>query len=186
MKRARTHGRRLLGSLVPILLLLSGCGTHRSVEPALSRPATFAAAAFSYAACMRQHGLASFPDPQIGDHNGERVTFLAPPAQILASPGYPDANKACSRILPPPVTQNNAQEEQGRRLRLLAFARCMRADGISEFPDPTSNGQLTIETVQSSGVDPRAPTVRAAATSCLPTAGGAITARDIERAVTGQ
>lgn len=46
----------------------------------------------TYAACMRQHGLANFPDPD--PDNG-----LVVPKTVLNSPGYPAANQACAGTL---------------------------------------------------------------------------------------
>ena len=44
----------------------------------------------------------------------------------------------------------------------------MRAHGVSAFPDPTSQGQLTLEMVSGAGVDLQAPSVRSAALACCP------------------
>ncbi len=43
----------------------------------------------------------------------------------------------------------------------LAFARCMRAHGVADFPDPARNGQ-----VSAVGVNPNSPEVQAAGRSC--------------------
>jgi len=44
----------------------------------------------------------------------------------------------------------------------LAFARCMRAHGVADFPDPGSNGQFN----SLSGINPNSPKVQAAGRSC--------------------
>jgi len=35
----------------------------------------------------------------------------------------------------------------------LAFARCLRSHGISDFPDPDAQGQLTLQMISAAGVD---------------------------------
>ena len=37
----------------------------------------------------------------------------------------------------------------------LAFARCMRAHGVSDFPDPNGNGTIQINSVSGSDLDPQ-------------------------------
>jgi hypothetical protein len=55
-----------------------------------------------YAACMRAHGVASFPDPEAQDVTAGAISFstkgLAPPGQKLTSPQFLAANKACEPI----------------------------------------------------------------------------------------
>jgi hypothetical protein len=46
----------------------------------------------------------------------------------------------------------------------LRFAQCMRAHGVSNFPDPTPGRALQI--TPSSGIDPQAPAFEAAQQSC--------------------
>jgi hypothetical protein len=50
---------------------------------------------------------------------------------------------------------------------MLAFSRCMRAHGITNFPDPTfggGGGQLRID--KPSGIDPNSPAFQAAQKAC--------------------
>jgi hypothetical protein len=90
-----------------------------------------------------------------------------------SSPASPNAGS--------PASFTTAAREQ----RILAFARCLRSHGIPNFPDPTSQGQLTLEMVNAAGVDLHTPTVLTAAKTCLGTTDGAITAADVQRALTG-
>jgi hypothetical protein len=61
----------------------------------------------------------------------------------------------------------------------------MRAHDITEFPDPTNQGQLTLEMITSAGVDLHAPALLTAAKACLPASNGLITGADVERAING-
>ncbi|WP_041258989.1 hypothetical protein [Pseudofrankia inefficax] len=58
----------------------------------------------------------------------------------------------------------------------LAFAQCMRAHGVTNFPDPDAQGYLTLP----QGIDPNTPQFQAAGQACaslLPDAGpGRVTA----------
>ncbi len=46
----------------------------------------------------------------------------------------------------------------------LKLSRCMRAHGVPNFPDPSSNGSLQLNS--SSGVDPNSPQFRSAMQAC--------------------
>ena len=55
------------------------------------------------------------------------------------SPGFESARSTCEKLLPnggQPTPQEQAQRQQ----ELLAFSKCMRAHGLNDFPDPTSQG----------------------------------------------
>jgi hypothetical protein len=49
----------------------------------------------------------------------------------------------------------------------VKFAQCMRANGVSDFPDPDSSGQLTIDgVVNGSSLNPNTPTFQQALNAC--------------------
>jgi len=92
--------------------LTCGCGLSRSSAPASGSAATYSAAAVRYASCMREHGVANFPNPTSTDHNGQQVTFMDPTSSVLSSPAYRGANKTCAPILPPPPQSQNAEPQR--------------------------------------------------------------------------
>jgi hypothetical protein len=47
---------------------------------------------------------------------------------------------------------------------LLAFSRCMRSHGVSNFPDPGSSGQISISSAN--GINPDFPQVKSAQAAC--------------------
>jgi hypothetical protein len=169
-----------LGGMV---VLAAGCGGNSSVPAAsASQVATFNGAAFRYSACMREHGVSDFPSPTMTDHNGQQVAFMNPSSAVIASPAYKIANKVCATILPPPITGPSALAQHERELHVLAFASCMRSHGVSNFPDPTSQGgALTTQIVTNAGVDLQSPAALSAVKACLPSAGGAITGQEVQR-----
>ena len=49
----------------------------------------------------------------------------------------------------------------------MKFAECMRANGVSAFPDPDASGELTIDAVANgSSLDPSAPAFKQAISAC--------------------
>jgi hypothetical protein len=51
--------------------------------------------------------------------------------------------------------------------KAVKFAECMRSNGVSEFPDPGSSGNLTIDGIANgSSLDPSAPAFKQAISAC--------------------
>ncbi len=177
----------LAAAIVSLALLAAGCGASSPKNSNTGSPASFTAAAFRYSSCMRDHGLSSFPDPTMTDHDGQKVAYLTATIPVDPSPAFKSAQNACRGILPPPINASPTQlaQQQAREEHVLAFAKCLRNHGIPDFPDPNSQGQLTLEMVNAAGVDLHAPTVLTAAKTCLGTTDGAITAANVQRALDG-
>ena len=177
----------LAAAIVSLALLAAGCGASSPNNSNTGSPASFTAAAFRYSSCMRDHGLSSFPDPTMTDHDGQQVAYLTATIPVDPSPAFKSAQNACRGILPPPINASPTQlaQQQARKEHVLAFAKCLRNHGIADFPDPNSQAQLTLEMVNAAGVDLHAPTVLTAAKTCLGTTDGAITAADVQRALDG-
>ena len=113
-----------------------------------------------YSACMRKHGVTSFPDP-----NGQGVITIHSGMGIdPGSPAFPSARSVCQKLLPnggQPTPAELAQRQQ----QMLAFSSCMRAHGLKDFPDP-SNGGLQIHDHPGSDLDPNNPTFQRAQQAC--------------------
>jgi hypothetical protein len=95
-------------------------GTPGSRDPALLE-----------AQCLRSHGVPNFSDPSPG---GPSVipNWINPQA-----PAFKSAEKACARYLGDGSGQGSGSESE--RLQLLNLAKCMRAHGLPNFPDPTTS-----------------------------------------------
>ena len=65
----------------------------------------------------------------------------------------------------------------------LSFARCMRGHGVTRFPDPTAQGQLTVEMVQAQGIDVHSPAILRVVQTCLPASHGMLTPAKIREAL---
>ncbi|MGZ4185615.1 MAG: hypothetical protein ACXVFA_09780 [Solirubrobacteraceae bacterium] len=62
-------------------------------------------------------------------------------------------------------TDSNAQPASFYRAA-LAFSRCMRAHGLTNFPDPSAGKGIQLRITPSSGLNPFSPAFRAAQASC--------------------
>jgi hypothetical protein len=124
-----------------VALLVAACGasqptsgtsgsTHAATAP------TSQAVAFTR--CMRSHGVSDYPDPN-ATNSGPGTDGL-PKVNLQAlgvsSSRIDAAERACQRTLP-----NGAQVSRtaSRSIlgRLVVFARCMRSQRVSDWPDPT-------------------------------------------------
>ena len=136
---------------------------------------------------MRNHGVTNFPDPQIVNQPGQQGIKQAIPVGLADTPQFKAARVACRGILPAPTNGNPAElaaQQHAREQDLLAFARCLRSHGLPDFPDPTSQGQLTLQMITAAGVDLHAPATLTAAKACIGVSHGAVTGADVERAIT--
>lgn len=190
------HSRRIRGGLTAALaaaaaaLLVAGCGSSNSPTTATtarsSGPQKSISAIYRFAACMRSHGVPNFPDPKVTQRPGGGSVAQAVPSQAVGTPAFNTAQKACQGILPPPQSQaQQARQEREHGQVLLAFARCLRTHGVPKFPDPNSQGGLSIQMVQAAGVDLHAPVVLTAARACVGVTHGQITIAQVQQAING-
>jgi hypothetical protein len=173
-------------------LLAAGCGGAGSGSPGVATVGTSTTTAttatgqtglVAYSACMRSHGVAGFPDPSSGGG-------ISKPQVVSARQHNPSAfdaaDTACHRLLPadgslgPPQT---AQQLQTRLVDERSFAKCMRSHGVSRFPDPTAQGQLSVEMVQAQGIDVHSTAVLRVVQTCLPASHGALTPAKVREAI---
>jgi hypothetical protein len=112
-----------------------------------------------FAQCMRSHGVVDFPDPS---SNG---TILVG-GTVSQSPQYAAADETCHKLLPNGGVPTAAQQAQGIA-QLLKVSVCMRAHGISDYPDPTSRGiRIPIRKGMPSDLDPNNPRLQSAEKAC--------------------
>jgi hypothetical protein len=106
---------------------MTGCGSAGA-----SNTASVPHRAFQFSQCMRTRGVPQFPDP------GPNAFQFTPGSIISQSPAFQGALNACQKYLPraghpPPIPETV-------RLEMIAFAKCMRANGVPNFPDPGPHG----------------------------------------------
>lgn len=122
--------------------------------------------AVAYAMCMRSNGITDMPDP--GNNGTFNIKGLHPGPNSDLSPGnarYVRANRICQHLLPRggQVTPAARQHNQAQALQ---WARCMRAHGLLDFPDPGSNGAISIHSIQAAGFGPESPRFQVAGRAC--------------------
>lgn len=163
--------------LTAMALAAAGCGggnsTSSSGSSSGSTPKADSAqqSGLAYAQCMRSHGVSNFPDNAISDSSGRLSVNL--PQSVTSNPHYQSASKACHSKLPGGGSTGNQSKNTQAELKL---ATCMRAHGVTNFPEPNSQGKMII-TGGNSGVDPSSPTYQAAWKVCrkdLPNGGSGL------------
>jgi hypothetical protein len=133
-----------------------------------SSGATALAEAVAYSQCIRSHGVPDFPDPVQTPSGGYgyRTAGIDP-----NSAAFQGALQAC-KALPSPWNSTGQQLSPAQQQAWLTWAKCIRANGVPNFPDPTFSGRA----VQvSSGGGSRSPQLESAMAACksqMPSTGG--------------
>jgi len=141
------RSRVLAGAL--LVLLAAGCtddggdgvATVDGGTPAPSGPATDPVERErQFVACMRGRGV-DMPDPVPGDRSGRSALLHAIDVQGKGSdPAFQEALDACTTFLPPAPPPE--PPEAVDLTRMLEFAKCMRDNGLPDFPDPDADGRI--------------------------------------------
>jgi hypothetical protein len=154
------------GALLAAAALLTGCGgspsnggvaslgshtssSHTSTGSAASsegHEASPDSQAIAYTACMREHGVTNFPEPQVSEHGSEVSVKMAVPAGVGGNPKFKPAQQACRKLLPGGGPHSEQPLTPAQQSQYLKAAACIRSHGLPSFPDPTfSDGQVHIE-----------------------------------------
>ncbi len=197
IERPKRGGRSWLSLCFPAVvlaglsLLVSACGgspgSHVAQLASTSTSATTQsstgpagtgkyAASLAYSRCMRLHGVPNFPDPKQAAGGG--IQFSGSRSGINPqSPSFMSAQQSCKRLLPGGGRPTHA-DRQKALARMLHISQCMRAHGISGFPDPTlspPSSRAGYSQISSNGVawlaipdsiDVRSPAFEQAAAAC--------------------
>ncbi|MGA9076849.1 MAG: hypothetical protein WB383_00720 [Acidimicrobiales bacterium] len=179
----RPGGRRLtcsvLGVSAAVILtsVLAACGgggssasgvAHLGTTPT-TLASTVVASDLAYSKCMRRNGVPNFPVPNAQgqfEALGGSGTGVDP-----GSPMVQHASKVCLKYLPQGAPFSSAYQSK-LVVQALKFAKCMRAHGLPNFPDPDvgpspSGIGIAIRLGgPGSGVNPQSPTFLAAQNAC--------------------
>ncbi len=158
MRSNRVRRLTLLGAM---LLALAACGgegtstaptlpTVEAAAPDASSTTTTTEAidpedAFQdYTECMREHGVEM---PDSGDGGGRGVIVMG--GDDMDFEAFEEAAASCDSILEAAFGEFEMTPEMEAEMRdqELAFARCMRDNGIEDWPDPAGDlsGDMSIE-----------------------------------------
>jgi hypothetical protein len=166
--------RRATAALIAAALPLAACGSSGSNGSGSG--STNAAdsknysQALQFASCMRSHGVPNFPDPKANGSGGMRIESTPGSTKVngvsVNGPAFQSAMQACRSKLP--NGGKTGQLSAARRQQMLDFSKCMRAHGITGFPDPTFNGGggVQLQLSKSTGIDPNSPAFQAAQKAC--------------------
>jgi hypothetical protein len=169
--------------------LAAGCGSSSHNPPSgagAQSPENFASTAYKHAACMRSHGVPNYPDPHITASANKVAIQQVLPQSVADSPAFSDADKACRGLVPGLANESPTQiaaQQHAHAQVLLAFAQCLRGHGVQGFPDPTAQGQLTLQMIHAAGIDLQAPSLLTGAKACVGVTHGAITLAQVEQAI---
>jgi len=113
--------------------------------------------ALSFSRCMRSHGVPSFPDPE---GNGG-IPKKSPQQLGVSSSKYQAAQSACARLLPNSGGAHGLSPAQVQQLAngMRSFARCMRSQGVPNWPDPTTDSEGTAVFYLQGKIDIAAPQI---------------------------
>jgi len=118
-------------------LVLGGCGSLSTSTPSASHSASaLVSTGVEYSGCMRSHGVPNFPDPVV---SGKDLSFRvgSGTAVNLGSPAFQAAQKTCDKAVSG-GGPGSGEPSAADTARMLAISHCMRAHGLSGFPDPTT------------------------------------------------
>ena len=171
-QRRAGPGRPAAGLLTALLagtaLLAAACGG--SAGSAGSAGSSPYAKALAYVRCMRSNGVANYPDP-----NSKGQILMTPNVWKevdIGSPQFTQTAKTCAKLAP--ETTITAQQTQQLLSQGLKYSACMRAHGITNYPDPsTAGGGLVIGAIPKADADlPQFLAAKQACRSLLPAGGG--------------
>ena len=164
-RRARRRRAGLLAAALACLALVAAACSSAAKTGTGAGPAHGSAkqSELAFSRCMRAHGITAFPDP----NSQGGIALNAGPGTGIdpKSPQFKAAYRACRSLLPPRRPLSPAQQAAAKA-QGLKFAQCMRAHGISDFPDPNSQGGFQIQASAGSGLDPNNPRFQAANKAC--------------------
>lgn len=131
-----------------IVAVSAGCGstggnhnasTAGTAGSAATGTSTIRAKAVKFAECMRNNGVSTFPDP---DASGALTIDAVANGSSLntSSAAFTRALSACKDLEPAGFTGNQRSPQEQKAA--LAFAQCIRDNGVRDFPDPSKTDPL--------------------------------------------
>lgn len=124
----------MLGALV---LTLSACGGPGAGSTGGTTTAT-KDKSLEYAACIRENGVPDYEDP--GPGGGTKIDGRTDPAKAKA---LMEAQQKCREFAPGGGPEGSASPADVESIR--KYAQCMRDNGVPDFPDPDSEGRITVD-----------------------------------------
>ena len=139
----RDQPARMIAVIATAALVLLAAACSGGASSTGSRGSSSAAGApssqqLAFAQCMRTHGVPDFPDPDAsGAFNKVTLSQLA-----TSNSQFQTAQHACMPLLPNVGSVPNQAQVQQRGAQALRYSQCIRAHGVTNFPDPDSTGRI--------------------------------------------
>jgi hypothetical protein len=148
---------------IAAILILAGCGGSSPAGTAGRGGSNgFRKAFVAFAVCMRSHGLSGYPDPQVWSSGGEVHAKIGPGSLNPDTPAFKAADHACHNLLPDGGVPGGGGVSAQAKAQDLAFADCMRSNGVPGFPDPSHDGAFDLPPA----INPQAPRYQSAMRAC--------------------
>ena len=168
--------------LFATVLSIAACGDDKGSDPGVASgggtPTPSASAGgnaaiggqdaqLKFAQCMRENGVPDFEDPKFAEDGS--IDDLSLPKGVTPEMAA-DAQEKCEKYLP-----NGGEPEKPNPedlTKIQAYAKCMRENGMPDFPDPDPDGRFKFE---NGAPNPEAPELKAANEKCdklMPGGGG--------------
>jgi hypothetical protein len=130
-------------ALIATAVLIGACGSSAPTGPGTDgNSANNAQKAVKFAECMRSNGVSGFPDP--GASGSFTIDGVVNGSSLNPNtPAFKQALSACRDLEPAGFTGSTRSAQQTQAA--LEFAKCIRANGVKDFPDP-ANGQPLVDT----------------------------------------
>jgi len=144
-----------------VLVLVTACTGQGAQAAGQSQQQQALDKTVAYSKCMRSHGVPNFPYPKT---SGGGVSLAIGPNTGVNpnSPPFRKAQQYCRKLLPGPASMTPQQLTQFKQGE-LKIAECVRAHGISNFPDPDGQGWIVLT---GTGIDDHSPQVQSALNAC--------------------
>jgi len=115
---------------------LAACGGAPAERSGVQQTA---AAMRQVSRCVRAHGVPGFPDPVVGRDGVPRLPDSAPDVP-------PATQRACAAVERQVPAQYTSTQPVSHAdfAALLGLARCMRAHGVPDWPDPNALGEFPL------------------------------------------
>ena len=122
---------------------VSACGSSVIGATGTNGSSSNGGAFLAFAKCMRVSGVPNYPDPGGANGGGIRVAVNPGAGETLQvngvtvkAPAFHSAMTRCQSKLPNGGPKPSATQIAQLRKTALQQAQCMRAHGVSNFPDP--------------------------------------------------
>jgi len=143
---------------------VTGCAKGAEKDPAVATGDGAGASVSSsfdpakYSKCMRDNGMDWFPEV-----TGTNTNVDIP--DDVDRDKLNTAMEACRKFAPTGAAGPAAVSNADNQAKLLQYAKCMRSNGVPDFPDPKADGTGP-GLDKSSGIDITSPTFEAAEKAC--------------------